>query len=168
MKDQYKIDLRQSQNDPYHADLKALLDGELSFSRAIQVRRHLSSCASCKAETTKLRELNDQLCDIETATAPSSLRSRILADLPQIFTRPALQIPSGRTFGRGLALGVALAGFGMLSAFALNRVYNDRLKALDTPQHRRANPSKKPDSSLQKDKSPAQIEVPKDPISHLS
>lgn len=46
---------------PYHEDLSALLDGELSPARAAQVSAHCASCPRCTAQLRELRRVNERI-----------------------------------------------------------------------------------------------------------
>jgi hypothetical protein len=75
-----------------HADLKALLDGELPPPRVWLVRAHLLVCAACREEVRWLKRLGEDMRDLERAVPSPRLRARILAALPDSPPgRPALQ-----------------------------------------------------------------------------
>jgi anti-sigma factor RsiW len=88
--------------------LPALADHELSAAQSIEVERHLASCADCRHEYARQNAL-------ATATrqhasyhqAPTQLRQRIIAVLPQDATQPDRVRPRWR--GNWLHAGAALA-----------------------------------------------------------
>ncbi|HEY0072497.1 MAG TPA: anti-sigma factor, partial [Abditibacteriaceae bacterium] len=67
-------------------DLKAFLDGELSFTRRLTVQFHLRQCAQCRAEVETMTQISHDLQKSEsttgTATIAPELRERILQNLP--------------------------------------------------------------------------------------
>ena len=77
-----------NQNDNNHDalrdDLKAYLDGELTFLRRAAVRRHLASCAACRTEINEMETVTKQLLAEEGAETAfdANLRARILNDAP--------------------------------------------------------------------------------------
>lgn len=76
-------------------DLKAYLDGELSFLARWRVRRHLAACAICRSQVRELREIGDLVRSADNVAPPASLRARILASLPETPAAAALK-PSRR------------------------------------------------------------------------
>lgn len=75
---------------PYSDDLKALVDGELSFWEARRVRAHLRSCAGCQEEYQMIQTLTEELQKNETAAplAPE-LRTQIMEAARQSVPTPA-------------------------------------------------------------------------------
>lgn len=65
------------------ADLKAMLDGELSMLRVLSMRAHLLFCPSCREEVVWLKRLGEDMRDLERAIPNPRLRARILAALPE-------------------------------------------------------------------------------------
>ncbi len=64
------------------ADLKALLDGELTPVQVWSTRAHLWFCPSCREEVVWLKRLGEDMRDLERAVPSPRLRARILAALP--------------------------------------------------------------------------------------
>ncbi|PMS16472.1 hypothetical protein C0Z18_23185 [Trinickia dabaoshanensis] len=62
--------------------LGAAIDGELSAAEALNIETHLARCAACRRETQMLRALSEATRATEYFRAPSALRERILAALP--------------------------------------------------------------------------------------
>jgi anti-sigma factor RsiW len=98
-------------------DLKAYLDGELPYLRRWAVRRHLSSCESCRQEAQAIENIGKQLRNVPMEEFPAALRSRILANLPDAPTAPALARPTASPRWRpqpmvtwGAAAALILAG----------------------------------------------------------
>ena len=69
--------------DPFQDDLKAYLDGELSWSRRLAVRRHLTRCASCREEISQMTQIAEDLRTSEQdAALEPALRAKILNAVP--------------------------------------------------------------------------------------
>ena len=116
--------------DPFQDDLKAYLDGELSWLRRLAVRRHLTQCASCRKEISQMTQIAEDLRESETdAALPAELRAKILAVTgeeappPQVWGAgkkghsspvPPLLGARGRTRP---ALGWAIAGVALIAWF---------------------------------------------------
>lgn len=66
----------------------AYLDGELDAAAALEVERHLESCAECWAEKGRQQDLKDALFGVSYHSAPPSLRHAITRRLDSE-TRPA-------------------------------------------------------------------------------
>jgi hypothetical protein len=112
-------------NDPLRADLKAYLDGELSWPRRFLVRWHLTRCPECREEMAWLQRLGEDMKDLEKARPRPELRARILASLPDTppgrlaGVKPGLQADN-RRFLRPALAGAFLA-LAVCGVFALNR-----------------------------------------------
>jgi anti-sigma factor RsiW len=95
--------------------LHALIDDELDAGHAREVEEHIGGCASCAAELAVFREMNKAVADADLRyTAPSALRRRIEASLPQ-----AAAPPSRRAVLRGFALGSAASAIAATGLVAI-------------------------------------------------
>lgn len=84
---------------PFEA-LNAYVDGELSPSAELNLRRHLDVCDACRAQVNGLLALKERVAaTAETHAVPHTLRER-LGDLER---------PAPRRGGRRLVIGVAVA-----------------------------------------------------------
>jgi hypothetical protein len=73
-------------------DLKAYLDGELSLSRRMAVRRHLAQCAACREELKIMEQIGQQLHAQEAPAEQKlnpELREKILTAIPAASPAPA-------------------------------------------------------------------------------
>ena len=87
--------------NPIRADLKAYADGELSFFRRANVRRHLRNCPACREELADMKKIADLFSAASTASNTSDgalapqLRSRVLSQLDNL--APVSSAPNGGT-----------------------------------------------------------------------
>lgn len=75
--------------------LNDFVDQLLSDVEAAQVRRHLESCATCRAEVDDLRALLAQAAELPLAVAPprdlwTGIRARVADEAPEAAPRPRL------------------------------------------------------------------------------
>jgi anti-sigma factor RsiW len=92
-----------------------LIDGELDAQHAGAVEAHVESCASCAAELSSLRELQDKIAAAHLGfRAPKSLRRGIEDALPRPFARP-----SRREWLKGFGAGAGLSAIAASGAFLL-------------------------------------------------
>jgi len=61
--------------------LSAYLDGELTPPEAEEVRRHLASCAACRAAFEQLQRTVQAVKDLPVVLAPKDFRARVMADV---------------------------------------------------------------------------------------
>jgi len=61
--------------------LSAYLDGELTPPEAEEVRRHLASCAACRAAFEQLQRTVQAVKDLPVLPAPEGFRARVMADV---------------------------------------------------------------------------------------
>ncbi len=95
--------------------LHALIDGELDAGHAREVEDHVAGCASCAAELAAFREMSKAMADADLRyTAPSALRRRIEASLPQ-----EKAAPSRRAVLRGFAFGSAVSAIAATGIVAI-------------------------------------------------
>lgn len=64
--------------------LNALADGELSRWTAAHVRRHLQTCAACRAEYAQIQALGAQAREWRAVAAPAGLQTRLAEALRQL------------------------------------------------------------------------------------
>lgn len=104
-------------DDRYLADCAAYVLGALDADEAAELRVHLQSCPSCRAELTRLRVVSEALGRaVPALSAPPELRRRVLEALdaesaPASARRPAwprLALRGAAAFGAALALGAGL------------------------------------------------------------
>jgi anti-sigma factor RsiW len=94
--------------------LHALVDGELDAGHAREVEAHLATCAKCAAAARDYREMKKMMADSGLRyTAPSELRRRIEASLPQA------EVPTRRAVLRGFAMGSAVSAIAATGLFAV-------------------------------------------------
>jgi len=95
--------------------LHALIDGELDAGHAREVEDHIAGCPRCAAALAGWRELSKAVADADLRyTAPSALRRRIEASLPQ-----AQAQPSRRAVLRGFAMGSAVSAIAATGLIAI-------------------------------------------------
>src|SRR5258708_37254175 len=76
-------------------ELKAYLDGELTYPSSWSVGRHLAACESCRKELSEMKTLSSRLRVSDPGDLPAELRARILAAANQAGL-PATVSGSGR------------------------------------------------------------------------
>jgi hypothetical protein len=102
--------------DPVRAELKAYLDGELSWPRQWRVYWHLRRCSECREEVAWLRRLGEDMRELERATPRPELRARILSSLPLL---PGADSPAPAPLPRSSRIGLPRFAFvGALAALA--------------------------------------------------
>ncbi len=103
--------------DSIRLDLKAFIDSELSPTRRMYIKWHLSRCTSCNEEIAWQQRLGKNMLGLEDAQPRSELRARILATLPPMDHAPLAYtsiterrtVSSGRReYGLRFAFGSAL------------------------------------------------------------
>jgi anti-sigma factor RsiW len=95
--------------------LHALIDGELDAGHAREVENHIAGCPGCAAALQDYREMSKAIADASARyTAPSELRRRIEAALPQ-----PQAVPSRRTLLRGFAMGSAVSALAATGLVAI-------------------------------------------------
>ena len=105
--------------------LHALIDGELDAGHTSEVAAHVATCAACAAELAAQREMKRVLADTNLRyTAPSALRARIEASLPQS------RQPSRRAVLRGFAMGSAVSALAATGLFAVVLRQDDQQRIL--------------------------------------
>ena len=106
--------------------LHALIDGELDAGHAREVEEHIAGCASCAAELAAHREMSTAMADADLRyTAPSALRRRIEASLPQ-----KAAPPSRRAVLRGFAMGSAVSAIAATGIVAIALRQDDEQRVL--------------------------------------
>ena len=106
--------------------LHALIDGELDAGHAREVEEHIAGCASCAAELAAYREMSTAMADADLRyTAPSALRRRIEASLPQ-----KAAPPSRRAVLRGFAMGSAVSAIAATGIVAIALRQDDEQRVL--------------------------------------
>jgi anti-sigma factor RsiW len=106
--------------------LHALIDGELDAGHAREVEEHIAGCASCAAELAASREMSKAVADADLRyTAPSTLRRRIEASLPQTAAPP-----SRRAVLRGFAFGSAVSAIAATGLVAIVLRQDDEQRML--------------------------------------
>jgi anti-sigma factor RsiW len=96
--------------------LHALIDGELDAGHAREVEDHIAGCAACAAELAAWREMGRTIAAADLRyTAPSALRRRIEAALPQ----PQARTPNRRAVLRGFAMGSAVSAIAATGIVAI-------------------------------------------------
>ena len=105
--------------------LHALIDGELDAGHTSEVEAHIATCPDCTAELAAQREMKRVLADASLRyTAPSALRARIEASLPQ----PRQQ--SRRAVLRGFAMGSAVSALAATGLVAIVLRQDDQQRIL--------------------------------------
>jgi len=95
--------------------LHALIDGELDAGHAREVEDHVAGCPRCAAALRDYREMSKAVAGADLRyTAPSALRRRIEASLPQ-----AQAQPSRRAVLRGFAMGSAVSAIAATGLIAI-------------------------------------------------
>lgn len=106
--------------------LHALIDGELDAGHAREVEGHIAGCAACAAELAAYREMSTAMADADLRyTAPSALRRRIEASLPQ-----KAAPPSRRAVLRGFAMGSAVSAIAATGIVAIALRQDDEQRVL--------------------------------------
>ncbi|OKO70495.1 membrane protein [Bradyrhizobium sp. NAS80.1] len=106
--------------------LHALLDGELDAGHAREVEAHIASCPTCAPEFAAQRDMQRMLANTNLRyTAPTSLRARIEASLPQ----PQRQ-PTRRSVLRGFAMGSAVSALAASGVVAVVLRQDDQQRIL--------------------------------------
>jgi anti-sigma factor RsiW len=104
--------------------LHALIDGELDAGHAREVEQHVAGCARCTAALADYRAMSAAIAGADVRyTAPSSLRERIEASLPQPKSAEVVPLRSRRSVLRGFAMGSvvsALAATGLVAIVLRN------------------------------------------------
>ena len=96
--------------------LHALIDGELDAGHVREVEDHIAGCAACAAELAAWREMGRTIAGADLRyTAPSALRRRIEAALPQ----PQARTPNRRAVLRGFAMGSAVSAIAATGLVAI-------------------------------------------------
>jgi anti-sigma factor RsiW len=104
--------------------ISSVFDDRIDLSDKDALEQHLRTCAPCARQWERMHTLHCLLLEAPALTAPSSLRSRVLA---RINTR---SLVARRVFG-----GVALAlGLGTLSLLALPSVAVEVIGMVETTQ----------------------------------
>jgi anti-sigma factor RsiW len=115
--------------------IHALIDGELDAGHARDVEAHAASCADCARKLAAFRHMRQAMVAADLKEkAPTALRARIEAALPQAPVRPAeaVVVPASalgarrfnrRFFVSGFALGSVLSG--AIAATLVLGVLND-------------------------------------------
>jgi anti-sigma factor RsiW len=100
-------------------DLELFHDGELDPPAVHRLERHLSQCASCRAELEALGELQRQLVQHDTATPHPDVWSAVEARLPALDAELRARLPWWRRLELGpwilRPLG-AVTAFGAIAA----------------------------------------------------
>jgi anti-sigma factor RsiW len=100
--------------------LHALIDGELDAGHALEVENHVAGCKRCTAALADYRAMSAAVAGANLRyTAPSSLRERIEASLPQPKSAEILPMPSRRSVLRGFALGSAVSAIAATGLVAI-------------------------------------------------
>jgi anti-sigma factor RsiW len=104
--------------------LHALIDGELDAGHAREVEQHVAGCKRCTAALADYRAMSAAIAGADVRyTAPSSLRERIEASLPQPKSAEIVPLQSRRSVLRGFAMGSvvsALAATGLVAIVLRN------------------------------------------------
>ena len=74
----------------YEEDLSALIDGELSSSRAAELRDHLSACTGCSRRFEELRGVDRVLAGIALPELSTGLRGRLQEQIQSISERESV------------------------------------------------------------------------------
>ncbi len=71
--------------DPFQDNLKAYLDGELSWLSRRNLRRHLNTCPDCRKELDEMELIRKRLRDTESNPNPLSpeLKAKLVSGLPE-------------------------------------------------------------------------------------
>ena len=94
--------------------LHALIDGELDAGHAREVEDHIAGCPRCAAQLAAYREMSKAVAGAGLRyTAPSALRRRIEASLPQT------RAPNRRAVLRGFAMGSAVSAIAATGLVAI-------------------------------------------------
>lgn len=108
------------------------VDAVDEFERA-QFERHLSDCATCRAEVDSLREAASLIAETSAVTAPDSLRSSVLAGIQTVRPLPPVIVAAAeagrstrRRFPALVAAAVALIAIGGAGATAWHPWSNDQ------------------------------------------
>lgn len=105
--------------------LHALIDGELDAGHAREVEAHVATCADCAAELAAISDMKRVLADTDLRyTAPSHLRARIEASLPQA------ERPNRRAVLRGFAMGSVVSALAATGLFAVVLRQDDQQRIL--------------------------------------
>jgi anti-sigma factor (TIGR02949 family) len=105
--------------------LHALLDGELDAGHAREVEDHIAGCPRCAAQLEAYREMSKAVAGADLRyAAPSQLRQRIEASLPQRRT------PNRRSVLRGFAMGSAASAIAATGLFAIVQRNDDEQRFL--------------------------------------
>jgi hypothetical protein len=67
--------------ESYREDLSALIDGELSSQREVELNGHLSRCADCSLSLERLRGVDPMLAAIAMPEVPEALRLKLLEEI---------------------------------------------------------------------------------------
>jgi anti-sigma factor RsiW len=95
--------------------LHALIDGELDAGHAREVESHIAGCPRCAAALRDYREMSKAIAEAGAGyTAPTALRQRIEAALPQ-----PRQAPNRRAVLRGFAMGSAVSALAATGLVAI-------------------------------------------------
>jgi anti-sigma factor RsiW len=114
--------------------LHALIDGELDAGHARDVENHIAGCPDCAAALAAYREMSKAVAGMNLRyTAPSGLRQRIEASLPQpapqtLVTRALA--PNRRSVLRGFAMGSGLSALAATGLIALVMRKDDEQRVL--------------------------------------
>ena len=107
------------------------VDAVDEFERA-QFERHLTGCASCRAEVASLREAGALLAETSTQAPPDSLRASVLAGIQNVRPLPPVVIAAAergrstrRRFPALVAAAAALIAIGGIGATAVGNPFND-------------------------------------------
>jgi anti-sigma factor RsiW len=100
--------------------LHALIDGELDAGHAREVEQHVAGCRRCTAALADYRAMSAAVAGADVRyTAPSSLRQRIEASLPQPKSAEVVPLPSRRSVLRGFAMGSAVSALAATGLVAI-------------------------------------------------
>lgn len=107
------------------------VDAVDEFERA-QFERHLSDCASCRAEVDSLREAGSLIAETSAVEAPESLRASVLAGIQTVRPLPPVMVAAAeagrstrRRFPALVAAAVALIAIGGAGATVLDLAGDD-------------------------------------------
>lgn len=101
----------------FEADFKAFLDGELTFLRRLQMRRHLQNCPHCREEIRIMQTIETELKSEENVPLEADLRAKILGNVP--FEAPQVASQPPRPVSRRLVRQMAVGAVGTVIVAAI-------------------------------------------------
>ena len=108
--------------------LSAYIDGELEPGQTAELKRHLESCSSCRAETQAFSTLKTAIAGLPLPVSPSDLTQSLLDEAARAFPSPWRRMVSGITSpfrepsARYASAAIAAAGLAVLAVAIASRL----------------------------------------------